>query len=138
MFDYGPQHQSTCGLTFNEPVTADGRAFGPGFWAGDAAVCGYSRGKLYRTTLAESPAGYVARTNLIACLNRLTADSCVASDGSLVVATHSGGPDWGSGPNGQGTLYKVSYTDRDHARPSSPGPESLREVRVAFEPAAQP
>lgn len=133
VFDYGPQHQSTCGLTFNESVAADGRAFGPGFWAGDALVCGYSRGKLYRTTLAESAAGYVARTNLIACLNRLTADSCVASDGSLIVATHSGGPDWGSGPNGQGTLYKVSYTDRDHAQPVLAWPESPREVRVAFD-----
>ena len=116
---------------------AGGRGRGPivrpGSWEGDALVCGYSRGKLYRTTLVESPAGYVARTNLIACLNRLTADSCVAPDGALVVATHSGGPDWGSGPNGRGTLYKMTYTDRDHAQPVLAWPESPREVRVAFD-----
>ena len=49
-FDYAPQHQSTCGFNFNEPVRADGPTFGPAAWAGDAIVTGYSRGKLYRTT----------------------------------------------------------------------------------------
>ena len=49
VFDYGPQHQSTCGLIFNEPVerrpgVRPGRA-----GRGDAIVSGYSRGKLYRT-----------------------------------------------------------------------------------------
>src|SRR6185503_1269423 len=50
VFDYGPQHQSTCGLNFNEPVN-DGPVFGPKAWQGDAFVAGYSRGKLYRTQL---------------------------------------------------------------------------------------
>ena len=55
-FDYRPQHQSTCGLHFNEPVNG-GPTFGPAFWSGDAIVSGESRGKLYRTKLAKTPAG---------------------------------------------------------------------------------
>ena len=35
VFDYGPPHQSTCGFCFNEPVTKDGKTFGPKAWAGD-------------------------------------------------------------------------------------------------------
>ena len=53
-FDYGPQHQSTCGLSFNEPVKAGGPTFGPAAWAGDAIVTGDSRGKLYRTQLVKT------------------------------------------------------------------------------------
>src|SRR5579859_4965191 len=41
-FDYGPQHQSTCGLNFNDPVKPGGPTFGPKEWAGDAIVTGYS------------------------------------------------------------------------------------------------
>ena len=62
VFDYGPQHQSTCGLNFNEPVNG-GPIFGPACWAGDALVTGYSRGKLFRTKLAKTPAGYVAQNH---------------------------------------------------------------------------
>ncbi len=65
MFDYGPQHQSTCGLNFNEPVNG-GPIFGPALWAGDALVTGYSRGKLFRTKLVKTPAGYVAQNQLLA------------------------------------------------------------------------
>ena len=54
VFDYGPQHQSTCGLNFNEPVNG-GPSFGPAAWAGDAFVTGYSRGKLYRTQAGARP-----------------------------------------------------------------------------------
>jgi putative heme-binding domain-containing protein len=132
VFDYRPQHQSTCGLNFNEPVN-DGPVFGPAWWRGDALVCGYSRGKIYRTQLVKTPAGYVARSALLAVLNRLTVDACVSPIGSLVVATHSGGPDWGSGPKGQGTLYKVDYTDREYSQPVAAWAESPREVRVAFD-----
>ena len=84
-FDYGPQHQSTCGLNFNEPVKAGGPIFGPASWGGDAIVSGESRGKLYRTKLVKSPAGYVAQTHLLAALSMLTIDACIAADGSLVV-----------------------------------------------------
>ena len=55
-FDYGPQHQSTCGLNFNEPVKPGGPVFGPKEWAGDAIVTGESRGKLYRTQLVKTAA----------------------------------------------------------------------------------
>ena len=65
-----------------------------------AIVAGYSRGKLFRTQLVKSDPGYVARTQLLACLKMLTVDACISPDGDLVVACHSGGPDWGSGPTG--------------------------------------
>jgi putative heme-binding domain-containing protein len=132
VFDYAPQHQSTCGLVFNEPVSG-GPAFGPDAWHGDAIVCGYSRGKIYRTSLLATPAGYVARTMLLARLNMLTVDACVAPDGSLVVAAHSGGPDWGSGPEGEGALYKIRYANGSLAQPVLAWPQSPREVRVAFD-----
>src|SRR6266480_1937993 len=92
VFDYAPQHQSTCGLNFNEPVNG-GRTFGPGSWAGDAIVTGYSRGKLYRTKLMKGAGGYIAQNQLIACLNMLPADACVSPHGDLVIAAHSGSPD---------------------------------------------
>src|SRR5262245_18859556 len=107
-FDYGPQHQSTCGFAFNEPVKDGGSAFGPKWWAGDAIVTGESRGKLYRTQLVKTPAGYVGRTQLLAALNMLTIDACVAPDGSVVVCCHSGAPDRGSGPTGKGELVKLT------------------------------
>src|SRR5262249_42315347 len=105
VFDYAPQHQSTCGLTFNEPVlleplngptarTARAAAatqnavyaspsFGPAAWLGDAFVSGYSRGKLYRTKLVRSASGYVAQNQLFACLSALTVDACVSPRGDL-------------------------------------------------------
>lgn len=131
VFDYGPQHQSTCGFNFNEPVNG-GRPFGPAWWRSDALVAGYSRGKLYRTKLVKTPAGYVAQNQLIACLNLLAADACVSPQGSLVVAAHSGGPDWGSGPTGNGKLFKISALP-DVARPVAAWAQSSREVHVAFD-----
>lgn len=138
VFDYGPQHQSTCGFNFNEPVIKDGAIFGPQRWSGDALVTGESRGKLYRTALVKTPAGYVAQTQLLACLNQLTVDCCVAPDGSLRVACHSGGPDWGSGPNGKGKLYKIQYTDREHSQPAVVWASGPREVRVEFDRPIEP
>jgi len=137
-FDYGPQHQSTCGFCFNEPVKDGGPTFGPAHWAGDAIVTGESRGKLYRTKLVKTHAGYVAGTQLIAALNMLTIDCCVAPDGSLVVACHGGGPDWGSGPTGKGKLFKITYTDRDHPQPVLAWPNGPREVRVEFDRPVDP
>lgn len=137
-FDYGPQHQSTCGLAFNEPVVPGGPVFGPPAWAGDAMVTGESRGKLFRTQLAKTGVGYVARTQLVACLGMLTVDCCIAPDGSLVVACHSGGPDWGSGPTGTGKLYKIRYSDRAHPQPVFAWANGPREVRVAFDRPVDP
>ena len=132
-FDYVPQHQSTCGLNFNEPVRPNGPTFGPAEWTGNAIVTGYSRGKLFRTELSKAPAGYVARTNLLACLNMLTVDACVTPNGGLAVACHSGAPDWGSGPTGKGKLFKVAYTDPSFPQPVLVSPVGPREVRVEFD-----
>src|SRR5690606_35347241 len=65
VFDYKPQHQSTCGMVFNEPVNG-GPVLGPATWQVDALVCGESRDKLYRTSLVKTPAGYIAQTQLFA------------------------------------------------------------------------
>jgi putative heme-binding domain-containing protein len=132
VFDYGPQHQSTCGLAFNDPVNG-GPDFGPAWWDGDALVTGYSRGKLYRTQLVKTPAGYVARTQLLACIRGLAVDACVSPKGDLVVAVHGGQPDWGSGPNGKGKLYKIYTSDRECPQPVLAWPAGPREVRVAFD-----
>ncbi len=124
VFDYGPQHQSTCGLVFND-------GFGPEAWRGDAIVSAYSRGKLYRTHLVKTPTGYVASNHLLASTAMLLADSCVGPKGTLVLACHSGGPDWGSGPAGKGKLFKAEY----HAEPQPVAvwPAGPGEVRVAFD-----
>jgi putative heme-binding domain-containing protein len=137
-FDYGPQHQSTCGICFNDPVTPGGPTFGPKAWAGDLFVTGESRGKLWRTKLVKTPAGYVAKTDLFASLNMLTMDVCLSPAGDLVVCCHSGGPDWGSGPTGKGKLFKISYTGRDLPQPVLAWPSGPNEVRVEFDRPVEP
>ena len=138
VFDYRPQHQCATGLNFNEPAS-DGTTFGPDWWRSDALVTGYSRGKLYRTKLARTRQGYVGQNQIIGATNMLPADACVAPDRSLVIAMHSGGPDWGSGPSGEGKLYKVTYEERDDAPiPSLVWAESPREVRIAFDRPVDP
>lgn len=132
-FDYAPQHQSTCGLHFNEPVAGGTRVFGPDWWRGDAFVAGQSRGKIWRTKLVKSAAGYVAQNNLIACLNLLTLDAVPTPQGDLLVACHSGRPDWGTGPQGQGRLFKISHTDHVAPQPLLAYAESPTETRVVFD-----
>ena len=57
----------------------------------------------------------------------LAADACVSPRGDLVVAVHSGVPDWGSGPKGKGKLYKISNTATATCRSRcSPGPRRRR------------
>jgi putative heme-binding domain-containing protein len=136
-FDYGPQHQSTCGLNFNEHA-ATGRHFGPADWKGDALIAGESRGKLYRTKLVKTAAGYVAQNQLFAGLNLLTIDAVVTPAGDLLVATHSGGPDWGSGPAGMGKLFKIRYTNKQAAQPVLAWPASERELHIAFDRSLEP
>ena len=131
-FDYGPQHQSTCGMVFNPAVPA-GKPFGPASWANDAIVCGESRGKLWRTTLVKTPAGYVAASQLFACLQMLTVDAAVAPDGDLVVACHSGPPDWGTGPAGIGKLFRISMVAPEAPRPVAAWAETQQEIRIAFD-----
>lgn len=136
-FDYAPQHQSTCGLVFNER-SKDGTIFGPAWWEGDALVAGEARGKIWRTKLAKTSAGYVAQTSLIACLARLTVDLAISPRGDLVLATHSGEPDWGTGPQGPGQLFKISYTARETPQPVLAWSAAPDELRVAFDRELEP
>ena len=137
-FDYRPQHQCATGLNFNEPA-ADGTTFGPDWWRSDAIVTGFSRGKLYRTKLARTNSGYVGQNQIVGATNMMPSDACVGPGRSLVIAMHSGGPDWGSGPSGEGKLYKVTYEGRDDAPiPSLVWAESPREIRVAFDRPVDP
>lgn len=131
-FDYSPQHQSTCGMVFNE-AEQGGSIFGPPWWKGQAIVCGESRGKIWRTKLVNTDVGYVAQSQLIACLQMLTVDACVAPNGDLVVACHGGPPDWGTGPTGIGKLFRIHMTQPDAPRPVTAWAESNREVRIAFD-----
>jgi putative heme-binding domain-containing protein len=127
LFDYEPQHQSTCGFRFNE------RGFGPREWEGDALVTAMTRGKLYRTTAVPSAAGYVARTQLIACLRVLSVDVATAPDGAIVLACHTGAPDWGSGPTGPGKLLKVSWNPKAAPLPLLAWAASPTETAVAYD-----
>lgn len=132
VFEYGPQHQSTVGMVFNEGVNG-GPAFGPAHWAGDAIMCGESRGKIWRTTLVKTPEGYVAQNHLIACLGLLTVDACVTPQGDLLVACHSGPPDWGTGPAGEGRLFKIRYTGKPVPQPVTAWAAGPDEFRIAFD-----
>ena len=131
-FDYGPQHQSACGLNFNESVNG-GPVFGPASWAGDALVTGASRGKIYRTRLVKTAAGYIAQNHLVACLNFLAVDACVTPRGDLLVACHTGKPDWGTGPNGAGKLFLIRYTDLAAPQPVAAWSAGPAEIRIAFD-----
>ena len=131
-FDFGPQHQSTCGMVFNQSVNG-GPVFGPISWKGDALIAGESRGKIWRTSLVQTDAGYVAQSQLIACLQMLTVDQCVSPAGDLIIACHSGPPDWGTGPTGIGSLFRVRMTEPDAPRPVATWAEGSREIRVAFD-----
>lgn len=135
--EYGPQHQSTVGMCFNESVNG-GPTFGPDFWAGDAIVCGESRGKLYRTKLVKTPHGYVAQNNLIACLGLLTVDACVSPCGDLLVACHSGPPDWGTGPKGEGRIFKITHPGKEIPQPVWQWASAPDEFRVAFDKELNP
>ena len=132
-FDYGPQHQSTCGLHFNEPVAGSQKTFGPDWWRGDALIAGESRGKIWRTKLIKTGAGYVARTDLIACLNMLTIDAVPTPQGELLVACHSGKPDWGTGPQGKGKLFKISCAEATAAQPVCAYAVTPTQTRVIFD-----
>lgn len=129
---FGPQHQSTCGLIFNEPSAAQG-LFGPAWWEGNALVAGFSRGKIWRVTLHKTPAGYVGRETLIASSNMMVADLAISAEGELYVACHSGQPDWGTGPRGAGKLFKITYHDRGAPQPVAAWPAKPGEVFVAFD-----
>ena len=197
---FGPQHQSTCGLVFNEPhaalnavlptkpdraqagaavtppvpknvagvttSTKGGRTnsvqpplpldlmqipqtvarpsspaqglFGPKWWEGDALVAGESRGKIWRVRLVKTPNGYVGKSYLIARLSMLTLDLAISPKGELYVCCHSGPPDWGTGPQGEGKIFKITYTNPKAPQPVIAWPASPTEVRVAFDRPVDP
>lgn len=139
LFDYGPQHQSTCGLAFNEPAARTQPVFGPEDWRGQVFVCGESRGKLYRTQLVRDGHGeYVAHNVLLACLSLLTVDVCLSPRGDLLVACHSGGPDWGTGPTGLGKLFRIRYAHRELPQPRQVWVAGPQEIHVVFDRPVDP
>ena len=132
VFDYGPQHQSTCGLFFNRSV-GGGPTFGPAHWSHSAFVCGESRGKIFRTDLERTSSGYVATNSVFACLNQLTVDCCVTPKGGLLVACHSGPPDWGTGPEGPGSIYLIEYVEPQLPQPVWQWSSGPSELSIAFD-----
>jgi putative heme-binding domain-containing protein len=132
VMEYGPQHQSTVGMVFNEGVNG-GPAFGATHWHGDALICGESRGKLYRTKLVKTSEGYIAQNHLFACLTLLTVDTCVTPKGDLLVACHTGPPDWGTGPAGAGKLFKIRYAAPELPQPVWAWAAAPDEFRIAFD-----
>lgn len=133
VFDYAPQHQSTCGVHFNEPVGGGNATFGPAWWRGDALVAGESRGKIWRTKLVKTPAGYVAKNDLMASIAMQAIDAVPTPQGDLLVACHSGAPDWGTGPRGQGKVFKISYTNQGAPQPVLAYAASPTETRIVFD-----
>jgi putative heme-binding domain-containing protein len=129
---FGPQHQSACGFVFNEPKKGQG-LFGPTWWRGDAFVAGESRGKIWRVRLVQTPQGYVGKETIIARLNMLTTDVAISPKGELYVSCHSGPPDWGTGPQGVGKLFKITYADTKAPQPVAAWAVGLQEVRLAFD-----
>lgn len=150
--EFAPQHQSACGLVFNEPrspqhirrdvpltegiplpSSAGQGLFGPSWWEGDALVAGQSRGKIWRVRLVKTPHGYVGRSDTIARLSMLTVDLTISPRGDLYVCCHSGPPDWGSGPQGAGRIFRIRYTDPKAPQPVAVWPSGPTEVRIAFD-----
>ena len=129
--DFGPQHQSSCGFRFDESRPGFLR-FGPADWEDNAIVTGESRGKLWRVPLVKTRAGYVGKPVLIGSLNMLAVDVAISPRGDLVVSCHGGKPDWGTGPGGEGRLFKISYTAPREPRLAVAWPAGITEVRAAF------
>lgn len=138
VFDYAPQHQSTCGIHFNEPVGGGTAIVGPDWWRGDVLVAGESRGKIWRTKLVKTAAGYVAKNDLIASVSMLTIDAVPTPQGDVIVACHSGPPDWGTGPRGQGKLFKISHADKSTPQPVLAYAASPTETRIVFDRPVDP
>jgi len=134
---FGPQHQSTCGLKFNEPKEG-WKSFGPKLWENDALIVGESRGKLWRVPLAKVREGYVGREVLFGVTQLITVDLAISPRGDMVICTHSGKPDWGTGPTGKGRLFKISYTDDKAPQPVIAWPAGKDEIRIAFDRAIDP
>ncbi len=146
---FGPQHQSACGLVFNDPKPqmtvisgpvdlplpaspAQG-LFGPESWKGNAIVVGESRGRLWRVELVKGTDGYRGKPSLIARFGMLITDVAISPRGDLYISAHSGEPDWGTGPQGKGKLFRIRYSDPRAPQPLGVWAESATEVRVRFD-----
>jgi putative heme-binding domain-containing protein len=129
---FGPQHQSSCGLIFNEPHKGQG-LFGPKWWNGDALVAGESRGKIWRVRLVKTKNGYIGKEFTIARLSMLTMDLAISPAGALYVCCHSGQPDWGTGPKGKGKIFKITYVDTKAPQPVWAAVTDSTELRIAFD-----
>jgi putative heme-binding domain-containing protein len=132
VWDYAPQHQSTCGFRFNTPGQGRG-LFGPRFWEDDALMTGESRGKLWRTSVVKTAAGYVASNQLIANVGLLAVDCAISPTGDLLLCCHTGKPDWGNGPQGEGRLFKITYQQKDQAQPVLSWAASETETIITFD-----
>jgi putative heme-binding domain-containing protein len=153
---FGPQHQSSCGLVFNEPhepINANtlerdravalpaGPArglFGPKAWEGDAFVAGESRGRIWRAHLVKTPDGYVGVAQTIARISMLVIDVTISPRGELYLCCHSGLPDWGTGPQGIGRIFKITYKDPSSPVPLAASPVNATEVQVKFDKPLDP
>lgn len=139
LFDFQPQHQSACGLLFNEPAGASERAFGPSWWQGNALVCGESRGRLFRLEVVNAPssegapAAFIARGHPLGTLAMMPIDAAVSPRGDLLIACHSGTPDWGSGPAGRGSIYRIRQMAPEWPQPRFAYTSSPQEVRIVFD-----
>ena len=143
---FGPQHQSACGLVFNEPRSASSPIqsdiplpsfparglFGPEEWRGNVFVAGQSRGQIWRVQLAKTAKGYVGRSDIIARLSMLATDVAISPKGDLYVSCHSGPPDWGTGPKGPGKIFQIAYTEPLAPQPLAAWPSNATQVRIAF------
>lgn len=139
VFDYRPQHQSACGLAFNIPHSPATKTFGPDDWLGDAFVTGESRGKLYRTKLIRTGTGdYLAVNQILACLSMLAVDCTVTPSGNLLIGCHSGGPDWGTGPNGEGKIFLIRSRPSEAPRPVMAWCSGQNECRILFDRPLKP
>jgi hypothetical protein len=96
-------------------------------------VTGESRGRLWRTKLAKTAAGYVAKTELFARLGLLAVDCAISPEGDLLVSCHTGKPDWGNGPEGAGRLFKISLADKAAPQPVTAWAASETETVLAFD-----
>jgi len=63
----------------------------------------------------------------------LLADVAVSPRGDLYLACHSGAPDWGTGPQGEGRLFRLRYVDETAPQPVLVYPAAPLEIKVAFD-----
>ena len=122
--DFGPQHQSSCGLVFNE-AKGGWKSFGPASWVGDAFVAGFSRGKVWRVKLVKTPHGYVGRPTLVAASDMMVADVAVSPSGALVPDLPRRPARLGQRPSGKGRLFQHHLR-----RPRSPAAGRRLAVRA--------